>query len=91
MPRYSRIMTQQRVIMASNNRLYYILPVSIAQGLDYGELQESDFSEVRLSNDGTLAIIEYTGEALPDASYLTHPEAIQLMHRPNWAANDNTV
>ncbi len=76
----------------NDTKLYYVLPSDMAKQLDYTALEEISYDYVRKSIDGTMAIVEYKGAlSVRGGSYLTHAEAIELMHTDDWHRNVDVV
>lgn len=70
-------------------KFYYVLPSDMAMQLNLDSIEELSYEQIRKSNDGTMAIVEYKGSiSVSGGSYLTHEEALDLMATPDWSSPD---
>ena len=72
-----------------NNHAYYILPIEMAQHLNFDVLYEETIGEVRTNVSGTLCVVEYKGPA-PEGTWLTHEEVTAILEGPDWQYPDDT-
>ena len=71
-----------------NSRKYLIVPTAALPAMNEAEFTDT-FNTTRVSNDGTMAVLEYISENLPEGvTFLTHGEAVSEMMKPNWAPDE---
>ena len=73
-----------------NNHAYYILPIEMAQHLNYDVLYEENIGEVRTNVAGTLCVVEYKGPA-PEGTWLSHEEVSAILEGEDWQHPDETI
>lgn len=67
-----------------NSRKYLIVPTSALVAMDEAEFTDT-FGVTRTSLDGSMAVLEYINENLPEGvTFLTHGEAVAEMMKPAW-------
>lgn len=70
------------------NRKYLVVPSAALVAMNEAEFTDT-FELARLSNDGSMAVLEYLNETLPEGvTFLTHGEAVAEMMKPAWAQSE---
>ena len=76
--------------MVTNDSMYWVVPQSLLDSLNYNQLEDDSVELTRLSVDKTLAIIEakHVPTGLNAKDSMTHEQATSLMNTLDWYVPD---